>query len=229
MLDFYAKEVLREIADMGGSLCEEEPHLYSVADIEECPHRRWITITDVIKNKYLEDYYHSVVDSSSNKNQAIEDVCSHMIHLVLGGVVTSYMLSGRVWEVCPGNILLRTHVLGGFDRYGAVRARVRVLKDDPYVTQLQSYLVIPTEEDMADWTMVQAQESLIPIMEEISRLSGLSESICWGPLHGLINGYAKFAMHRYPRKQEQVERRMHCIYESCERLGLPLKRRVSRL
>lgn len=49
MLDFYAKEVLREIADMGGSLCEEEPHLYSVADIEECPHRRWITITDVIK------------------------------------------------------------------------------------------------------------------------------------------------------------------------------------
>ena len=194
MLDFYAKEVLREIADMGGSLCEEEPHLYSVADIEECPHRRWITITDVIKNKYLEDYYHSVVDSSSNKNQAIEDVCSHMIHLVLGGVVTSYMLSGRVWEVCPGNILLRTHVLGGFD-----------------------------------WTMVQAQESLIPIMEEISRLSGLSESICWGPLHGLINGYAKLAMHRYPRKQEQVERRMHCIYESCERLGLPLKRRVSRL
>lgn len=63
----------------------------------------------------------------------------------------------------------------------------------------------------------------------ISRLSGLSESICWGPLHGLINGYAKLAMHRYPRKQEQVERRMHCIYESCERLGLPLKRRVSRL
>lgn len=78
MLDFYAKEVLREIADMGGSLCEEEPHLYSVADIEECPHRRWITITDVIKNKYLEDYYHSVVDSSSNKNQAIEDVCSQI-------------------------------------------------------------------------------------------------------------------------------------------------------
>lgn len=54
VLEMYAKEVLHEISDMGGSLCEEEPHLYSVADLEECPRRRWITITDVIKNKYLD-------------------------------------------------------------------------------------------------------------------------------------------------------------------------------
>ena len=119
VLEMYAKEVLHEISDMGGSLCEEEPHLYSVADLEECPRRRWITITDVIKNKYLEEYYHSIVDPSKDKERAVEEVCAHMIHLVLGGVVSSYMLSGRVWEVCPRNILLRTHVLGGFDRYGA--------------------------------------------------------------------------------------------------------------
>lgn len=53
VLEMYAKEVLHEISDMGGSLCEEEPHLYSVADLEECPRRRWITITDVIKTSIL--------------------------------------------------------------------------------------------------------------------------------------------------------------------------------
>ena len=193
VLEMYAKEVLHEISDMGGSLCEEEPHLYSVADLEECPRRRWITITDVIKNKYLEEYYHSIVDPSKDKERAVEEVCAHMIHLVLGGVVSSYMLSGRVWEVCPRNILLRTHVLGGFDRYGAEHARVRVLGDDPYVS------------------------------------SRYTESLCWGPLRGLINSYAKLVMHRYPRKRDQVERRMRYVYESCERLGLPLSRRIGRL
>lgn len=229
VLEMYAKEVLHEISDMGGSLCEEEPHLYSVADLEECPRRRWITITDVIKNKYLEEYYHSIVDPSKDKERAVEEVCAHMIHLVLGGVVSSYMLSGRVWEVCPRNILLRTHVLGGFDRYGAEHARVRVLGDDPYVSKRRPFHVIPSEQDMADWTMLQAQESLVPIMRELSRLSRYTESQCWGPLRGLINSYAKLVMHRYPRKRDQVERRMRYVYESCERLGLPLSRRIGRL
>jgi len=46
------------------------------------------------------------------------------------------LLSGRVWEIGPENVCVRTNVLGGFDWQGALHAKVRVLENDPYVDRI---------------------------------------------------------------------------------------------
>lgn len=218
--DALAKSILQEIAQLGETLAPDDPHLYSVADLEECPRRRWLTIPVLIKKNYLARYHKQVFDSSNNKEWALKEVCSNMIHLILGGAVGGFLLSGRVWEIGPENVCVRTNVLGGFDWQGALHARVRVLDGDPYVDRISNFYVLPKETDMADWLMLQCMQSLTPIMEEISRLSNVPEHRCWQPLASLLTNYGKIAAHVYPKHEDTIQRRTQCLIESSIRLGL---------
>ncbi|MFY9189813.1 MAG: hypothetical protein WAN89_00845 [Lawsonella sp.] len=83
--DALAKTILQEIAQLGETLAPDDPHLYSVADLEECPRRRWLTIPVLIKKNYLARYHQQVFESAHNKEWALKEVCSNMIHLILGG------------------------------------------------------------------------------------------------------------------------------------------------
>ncbi|BBY60772.1 iron reductase [Mycolicibacterium sarraceniae] len=159
-------------------LSPDSPRVHGVAVMADVSRRRWWALDSVTTSGRLATMFDAAVDELGDRRAVAQQLAGTFTHAVLGRAVTLFVLEGRVWDTGPGNLWMHVDSEGTIDWAAVVDPTLRVLPDDPAVTDV---VRLPNELALATWTAHRCHRSLEPIFQCLHELSrrALSTAAMW--------------------------------------------------
>ena len=208
-------------------LSNDDPRMYSIADLGVHNRRRWRALSDLHEHSLVEDMFAAHFEHYGDARYATYLVTSQFVHSVLGRSVASFVHKGRVWDPYFTNFYVRTNQEWGFDWVGVDDSTMRVLPDDRFADSDLSraeMVILPGESERAYWLAGRAASSLEPVFRSLSRLSHCTIGQMWSTTAREASYTAVIAARFGGTCREEAERRVQLVLGALEHAGHPVRK-----
>ena len=208
-------------------LSNDDPRMYSIADLGVHNRRRWRALSELNQYSLVEDMFSAHFEEYGDVKYATYLVTSQFVHSVLGRAVASFVHKGRIWDPYITNFYVRTNQEWGFDWVGVDDSTMRVLPDDRYADAdlpRSEMIDFPGESQMAYWLAGRAASSLAPVFASLSKLSHCTTAQMWSTTARESSYTAVIASRFGGTCREAAERRVQLVLGALEHAGHPVRR-----
>lgn len=216
-------EVFAETVQTLARISIDDPLMYSVADLNVHNRRRWRSCEKMPSYSLIDDLFGYFFDTYGDSRYATYLAAATLTHAIVGRVVTSFELSGRVWDPHMSNLYVRTSsVPGVLDWAGVEHTVIRTLPNDPaakrgYPPHVQ--ITLPGEREMAYWLAGRVETSLRRSMDVLAVVSHCEPDRLWATIGRDISFTAAVTANHGRVSREVTERRAQLVLDALHRMG----------
>src|ERR1700727_1471497 len=175
---------LHESARRLRELYPQWPRVFGVSVLGDVSVRRWWPLTSALSTDRLQTMFGAAV-VDMDRRSAARQLAAMLVHTVIGRVVALVVLEARAWDTGLENLWVHVDSDGVIDWAGVVDPTVRVLPDDPYLTERdrlgEGSVRLPSEAALTTRVAHRCHPTLESLFAELHVVSGgaISISAMW--------------------------------------------------
>ena len=209
-------------------LYPECPRVYGVAVLGDVSIRRWWPLESAVRTDRLHTMFDAAV-LDMDRRSAARQLAAMLVHTVIGRVVALVVLEARAWDTGLENLWVHVDSDGVIDWAGVVDPTVRVLPDDPYLTegdQLgQGSVRLPSEAALTTWVAHRCHRTLESLFAKLHEVSGGAMSIAamWQIVGSMVVATATQVPQLAGADELAAMRRGQAVLDALTGFGLPVR------
>ena len=215
---------LHESARRLRELYPQCPRVYGVAVLGDVSVRRWWPLTSALSTDRLQTMFDTAA-IDMDRRSAARQLAATLVHTVIGRVVALVVLEARAWDTGLENLWVHVDSDGVIDWAGVVDPTVRVLPDDPYATDCDGVVRLPSEAALTTWVAHRSHRTLEPLFAKLQVITGsvLSIPAMWHIVGSMVVAAATQVPQLAGTDELAAMRRGQAVLDALVGFGLPVR------
>jgi hypothetical protein len=204
------------------------PRVYGVAVLGDVTIRRWWPLESAVRTHRLKAMFDAAI-VDMDRRSAARQLAAMLVHTVIGRVVALVVLEARAWDTGIENLWVHVDSDGVIDWAGVVDPTVRVLPDDPYLTEGdrpgEGTVRLPSEAALTTWVAHRCHRTLKSLFAEVHAVSGGAISIAamWQIVGSTVVATATQVPQLAGADELAAMRRGQAVLDALAGFGLPVR------
>lgn len=204
------------------------PRVYGVAVLGDVSIRRWWPLESAVRTDRLQTMFDAAV-VDMDRRSAARQLAAMLVHTVIGRVVALVVLEARAWDTGLENLWVHVDSDGGIDWAGVVNPTVRVLPDDPYLTESdrlgEGSVQLPSEAALTTWVAHRCHRTLTSLFAALHVVSGgaMSTAAMWQIVGSTVVATATQVPQLAGADELAAMRRGQAVLDALAGFGLPVR------
>jgi len=204
------------------------PRVYGVAVLSDVSIRRWWPLESAVRTDRLQAMFDAAV-VDMDRRSAARQLAATLVHTVIGRVVALVVLEARAWDTGLENLWVHVDSDGVIDWAGVVDPTVRVLPDDPYLTEGDCVgagsVRLPSEAALTTWVAHRCHRALESLFAKLHVVSNgaMSVAAMWQLVGSMVVATATQVPQLAGADELAAMRRGQAVLDALVRFGLPVR------
>jgi hypothetical protein len=206
------------------------PRVYGVAVLGDVSIRRWWPLESAVRTDRLQAMFDAAMVDMDRRSAARQLVAT-LVHTVIGRVVALVVLEARAWDTGLENLWVHVDSDGVIDWAGVVDPTVRVLPDDPSLTEggclREGSVRLPSEAALTTWVAHRCHRTLESLFARLHAVSGgaMSVAAMWQIVGSTVVATATQVPQLAGANELVAMRRGQAVLDALAGFGLPVRGR----
>jgi hypothetical protein len=204
------------------------PRVYGVAVLGDVSIRRWWPLESAVRTDRLQAMFDAAV-VDMDRRSAAKQLAATLVHTVIGRVVALVVLEARAWDTGLENLWVHVDSDGVIDWAGVVDPTVRVLPDDPSLTEggclREGSVRLPSEAALTTWVAHRCHRTLESLFARLHAVSGgaMSVAAMWQIVGSTVVATATQVPQLAGANELAAMRRGQAVLDALAGFGLPVR------